>query len=79
MNRYQLIKCMALVLFLACGFPQPAMAYVGPGTGMSAVGVFLAVAVGVVIALFGFVWYPFKRLLRTWKKCIAVKKDEPAV
>ena len=76
MNRYRLLKCLALVFFLACSFPRPAMAYVGPGTGMSAVGVFLAVAMGAVIALFGFIWYPFKRLLRAWKKWLAAKKRE---
>jgi len=44
---------------------------------MSAVGVFLAVVMGVVVALFGFIWYPCKRLLRTCKKWIAANKREP--
>jgi hypothetical protein len=76
MNRFRLLQWIVIVLFLACCFPRPAMAYVGPGTGMSAVGVFLAVAAGVVIALFGFIWYPFKRLLRAWKKGIAAKRHK---
>ena len=77
MNRYRLLTCIVFFLFLACCFPRPAMAYVGPGTGMSAVGVFLAVAMGVVVALFGFIWYPIKRLLRARKRWIAAKRHEP--
>jgi hypothetical protein len=76
MNRYRLLQCAVFFLFLVCCLPQPAAAYIGPGTGMSAVGVFLAVAMGVVIALFGFIWYPFKRLLRVYKKRIAAKRHE---
>jgi hypothetical protein len=75
MNRHRLFKYVVFLLFLVCCFPRPALAYVGPGTGMSAVGVFLAVVMGVVVALIGFVWYPCKRLLRTCKKWIAANKN----
>ena len=54
MNARPLLKCLVLFLLLVCCFPRPAMAYVGPGTGMTAVGVFLAVVMGVVVAIFGF-------------------------
>ena len=50
----------ALISFL---FPPSAEAYVGPGAGLSAIGAFLAVLFGSIIALFGFIWYPLKRLL----------------
>jgi hypothetical protein len=42
----------------------PAFAYVGPGAGLSAIGAFFALIVGVILAFFGFIWYPVKRLLR---------------
>jgi hypothetical protein len=42
----------------------PAFAYLGPGVGLSAIGAFLALIVGVVVAFFGFIWYPLRRLLR---------------
>lgn len=45
------------------GLPEVAQAYVGPGTGLSAIGAFLALLVGIVVAVFGFLWYPLKRLL----------------
>lgn len=44
------------------------LAYVGPGAGLSAIGAFLALVAGIAIAVFGFVWYPIKRLLRKRSK-----------
>lgn len=55
------------VIFLVFLLPQPVLAYIGPGTGLSAIGVFLAVVAGIIVALFGFVWFPIKRLLRKKK------------
>ncbi len=51
------------------------MAYIGPGTGLSAIGAFVAVVAGITVALFGFLWYPIKRLLRK-KKAKDEGKDE---
>jgi hypothetical protein len=76
MNARRLLKCAVLVLLMVGCFPALALGYVGPGTGMSAVGVFLAVVMGIVVALFGFLWYPFKRMVRTFRKRIAVDEDE---
>jgi hypothetical protein len=45
----------------------PVVAYIGPGTGLSAIGALIAVVVAVIVTLFGFVWYPVKRLLRKKK------------
>ena len=55
-------------MLLALLVPGVAAAYVGPGAGLSAVGVFLAVVAGVIVAIFGFIWYPFKRLMQKMKK-----------
>jgi hypothetical protein len=35
---------------------------------MSSVGAFVAVVVAIIAAIFGFIWYPFKRLLRWLKR-----------
>lgn len=43
------------------------LAYIGPGTGLSAIGALLAVVAALAIALFGFVWFPLRRLLRRAK------------
>jgi hypothetical protein len=42
----------------------PAFAYLGPGAGLSAIGAFVALIFGVILAFIGFLWYPVKRLLR---------------
>lgn len=49
------------IIFAIC-LPQTALAYLGPGTGLSAIGSFLAVLVGIIVAFLGFLWYPIKRL-----------------
>ncbi|MBW3162946.1 hypothetical protein [Ferrimonas balearica] len=54
---------MRLALGLALLCPISAWAYVGPGTGLSALGSVLAFVAAIVLLLFGFLWYPFKRLL----------------
>jgi hypothetical protein len=56
----RLLPLLAAVLAL----PHPALAYVGPGAGLSAIGSLLALLAAVALALVGFVWYPAKRLLR---------------
>ncbi len=43
------------------------MAYIGPGAGLSAIGAFIALVAGIILAIFGFLWYPIKRLLRKKK------------
>jgi hypothetical protein len=45
----------------------PAFAYVGPGAGLSALGAFFALILGVILAFVGFIWYPVKRFLRKGK------------
>ncbi|MGH6902257.1 MAG: hypothetical protein ACREIR_05910, partial [Geminicoccaceae bacterium] len=42
----------------------PAAAYIGPGAGLSAIGLVLAMVAALGLAVVGFVWYPVKRLLR---------------
>jgi hypothetical protein len=55
----------------------PAFAYVGPGAGLSAIGAFLALVVGVILAFFGFIWYPVKRLLRKGKASSIAPGEPP--
>lgn len=55
----------ALVLPLS---PEPLLGYIGPGSGLSAVGAVLAIVAGLFFAVFGFVWYPLKRLMRSNRK-----------
>jgi len=65
------IFIITLVLFL----PQYAFSYVPPGAGLSAIGAFIAVVVGIIVAIFGFLWYPIKRLFRGKKNEEKAKKE----
>lgn len=57
---------LALVTMLACS--EPALAYVGPGAGLTVIGSLIALVTAVVADIFGFVWYPLKRLFKRGKK-----------
>ena len=46
---------------------NPALAYIGPGAGLSAIGTVVAVIGAVLLLVVGFVWYPVRRLLRKGK------------
>lgn len=48
----------AAVTFLEA---SQALAYVGPGVGLSVIGTILALIAAVALAVVGFVWYPLKR------------------
>jgi positive regulator of sigma E activity len=41
-----------------------AVAYVGPGIGMSVIGVLVSFTVAVILTAVGFFWYPLRRFLR---------------
>jgi hypothetical protein len=68
MKNHRILPSVVLVIALLSLFPQPAAAYVGPGVGLTAIGVFFAVIATIVVAIFGFLWYPIKRLLRLFRK-----------
>lgn len=55
---------MLAVVLVTVFLPGSAFAYIGPGGGLSAVGAFLGLLAGIIVAIFGFVWYPIKRLLK---------------
>lgn len=44
--------------------PEPALAYGGPGSIISGIGALLAVVGAIAASIFGFVWFPLKRLIR---------------
>lgn len=47
--------------------PVVAVAYVGPGAGLSIIGSLLAFFAAIVVGIFGFVWFPVRRYLRKRK------------
>lgn len=61
----------AVLSVVLASVASPALAYIGPGAGISAIGTFFAVIGAVVLLIVGFLWYPVKRMLRK-------KKEAPA-
>lgn len=54
----------ALLLVL----PNPAFAYIGPGAGLGAIAVTIAVILGVLFLIVGLVWFPLKRMIKGRKE-----------
>jgi hypothetical protein len=48
--------------------PQAALAYVGPGLGLGAIGVIFGVVFSVILAAVALFWYPIKRALGLGKR-----------
>jgi predicted membrane channel-forming protein YqfA (hemolysin III family) len=57
MKKFQLLLVICILL------PTPAFAYIGPGAGLGAIATFIAIILGGVLLIVGFVWYPLKRIL----------------
>jgi hypothetical protein len=53
-----------LVTCVLVTFPDVSHAYVGPGTGLSAIGTVIAFIGSLFLLIVGFVWYPIKRFLK---------------
>ena len=66
---------MALVLIFSVIFitlllavPQVALAYIGPGAGIAAIGTVVALIAGILLMIVAYIWYPIKRLLAKIRK-----------
>jgi len=57
-------RILATALTAAVIAPEAALAYVGPGAGLTAIGSVVAFIGVIALLLAGFVWYPVKRLVR---------------
>lgn len=71
----RLVGAVGLLLPLAAGvllLPDPAVAYGGPASGSTDLGVLLATLATVGVTLAGFLWFPLKRLVGT----ISVEEEE---
>jgi len=62
--RFQLTIFVTVCITL---LPGEALAYAGPGAGISAVGTLFSIIAAFFLAIVGFIWYPIKRLLRRFR------------
>ena len=56
-------KTSVLLTVMIVASPATALAYIGPGAGLSAIGTVIALIGAVILGIVGFLWYPIKRLL----------------
>ncbi len=71
MRSYSAIVYLSLIPTLLV-IPVTAFAYGGPGSVISGIGALLAALAALVASLFGFIWFPLKRLYRR------VTKENPS-
>lgn len=72
------IASVVLGLLLILGLPGTSFAYVGPGAGLSIIGSLLAFLAAIVVGIFGFLWFPIRRLLRKRKLAKEKAAEEAA-
>jgi len=70
------IPASALLLVFGVLSTESAWAYIGPGTGLTAIGSILAFLFAAVFAVIGFIWYPIKRLRRWLAERESEKTEE---
>ncbi len=76
-NRLRAVRTSVAIAIAVLAVSPPAAAYVGPGAGLSALGSLFALLAAVVVAIFGFLWYPIKRLLGKRKGTTAQADTAP--
>ena len=58
------VICNFMLVICFGALPTISQAYVGPGSGLSAIGSIIAFIGTVFLLIIGFLWYPIKRLLK---------------
>jgi hypothetical protein len=71
--------CLTLVIAAALwiGLSEPALAYVGPGAGLGAIGAFLGLVATVLLTVGVLVLWPVRRLLRRVRNKPAAETPDP--
>ena len=65
---HSLLIILVVVISFLFAAPLGAVAYVGPGAGIAAIGTVIALIGGILLAIVAFLWYPIKRLLAKIKQ-----------
>ena len=68
------IALLVIAILLAC--PTAALAYVGPGLGLGAIGAIAGVVFSIFLAIVAVFWYPIKRLFGIGKKKQQAQEDD---
>ncbi len=66
----------SFLAFLLLAFSEPVLAYAGPGAGLTMIGSLLALVGAALAGIYGFVWYPLKRIFKRRKQGSQSTDDE---
>lgn len=58
------LSSLCAAILALCFVASPAQAYLGPGSGLTALGSVIALLGVIGLGILGFLWYPVKRLLK---------------
>lgn len=64
MTQSPLLKLAGTSLAALAATASPAAAYIGPGAGLGAIAVTVALMLGGLLLIVGLVWFPIKRMLK---------------
>ena len=64
-NMVYIVVCNIILIGILV--PSISIAYIGPGAGLSAFGSLFSLLAAIIIAVFGFVWFPIKRFIKRLK------------
>lgn len=78
MIEFRFAKIALIAVAGAALVPAEALAYTGPGAGISALGSLLALLAAFFFTLVGFVWYPVKRAIKGFRKATAASPGPSA-
>lgn len=70
------MRLMLCFLILVFAVVDPALAYIGPGMGLGFIGSLFGMIAAVFIAIFGFVWYPIKRMMKGRRSAKATDDED---
>ncbi|MEI6515042.1 MAG: hypothetical protein WCO77_03615 [bacterium] len=73
-TRLSLVLIAIVSLF---GIVPSAMAYVGPGAGLTLVGSFIGLCLTLLVALWAVLSWPIRRLLKRWRRGAAGSEKAP--
>lgn len=67
---------MAGLTLMIVAVAEPALAYIGPGAGVTVIGAVFGIAATIAVVIFSLVWYPVRRLRAKRKREIADAGDD---
>ena len=69
-----MIRFISILVVCCIAIPSQALAYIGPGMAISTLGTVLLILSLFAVAIIGFVWFPIKRLYKSFRQSSATDR-----